>query len=74
MVAQRMQAAVCVRVVVPRVVLVVSQLVVTSSSVQVGRDQDLLVEVLVRAEVAAESSVTTRAALMIKSLAATMTI
>ena len=69
-----MQAAVCVRVVVRRVVLVVSQLVVTSSSVQVGLVQDLLVEVLEKAEVAAESSVTTRAAPMIKMLAVEITI
>jgi len=66
--------AVCVRVVVPRVVLVVSQLVVTCSSVQVGLDQDLLVEVPKKAEVAAETSVTMRAVATIRMLEATMKI
>lgn len=64
------------RVVVPRVVLVVSQLLVTTSSVQVGRD--LHVESLVRVptttEVAEEMSVTTRAAGMTKRPEVTMKI
>ena len=64
------------RAVVPRVVLVVSQLLVTTSSVQVGRD--LLVGSLVRVatttEVAEETSTTTRAAEMTKRREVTMKI
>ena len=62
--------------VVPRVVLVVSQLLVTTSSVQVGRD--LLVGSLVRVpsatEVAEERPTTTRAAGMTKRPELTMKI
>jgi len=64
------------RAVVPRVVLVVSQLLVTTSSVQVG--QDLLVGSLVRVptatEVAEEMPTTTRAAGMTKRPQVTMKI
>ena len=69
-------AEVQTRAVVPRVVLVVSQLLVTTSSVQVGRD--LLVGSLVRVatatEVAEEMSTTTRAAGMTKRREVTMKI
>ena len=69
-------AEVQARAVVPRVVLVVSQLLVTTSSVQVGRD--LLVGSLVRVatttEVAEETSTTTRAVEMTKRREVTMKI
>ena len=73
-VSQVIMPLLAVELLVLLVVLVVSPLVVTSSSVQVGRDQDLLVEVLVRAEVAAENSVITRAVATTKKLTATMKI
>ena len=64
------------RVVVPRVVLVVSQLLVTTSSVQVGRDLHVesLVRVATTTEVAEEMSVKTRAAGMTKRPEVTMKI
>ena len=69
-------AEVQTRAVVPRVVLVVSQLLVTTSSVQVGRD--LLVGSLVRVvtitEVAEEISTITRAVGMTKRPEVTMKI
>ena len=80
MVARMRAAGSVVRpVVVLLVVLVVSPLVVTTSSVQVGRDRDLLVEWVemqkVETEVAVESSVKMRAiAAMNRITAATMTI
>lgn len=70
-------------VVVLRVALVVSPLLVTTSSVQVGRDRDPLVEWVamvemsqrVATEVAVDSSVTTRATVATTRMAAvTMTI
>lgn len=64
------------RAVVPRVVLVVSQLLVTTSSVQVGRDLLVgsLVRVVTATEVAEEMSTTTRAAGMTKRREVTMKI
>jgi hypothetical protein len=63
-VSQVIMPLLAVEVLVPLVVLVVSPLVVTSSSVQVGLVQDLPVEVIMRAEGAAESTATITAVSM----------